>query len=68
MSFGTVSASLKSMAVSQITHAQHQFGAAKSTTSLESRRHWTMFACRFPEDLEALLNFEDKTDYIMGKT
>ena len=56
-----VSASLKSMAVSQITHPSTQPSAPVSRESLQDIR------MSFPEDLENLLNFEEKTDYIMIK-
>ena len=57
----TVSASLKSMAVSQITHPPTQPSAPVSRESLQDIR------MSFPEDLENLLNFEEKPDYIMIK-
>jgi hypothetical protein len=60
----SVSASLKSMAVSQITRPGPQdqtFASHEGQKSLEDIR------MSFPEDLENLLNFEDKTDYIMIK-
>ena len=56
-----VSASLKSMAVSQITHPLTQTSAPVSRESLQDIR------MSFPEDLDNLLNFEEKTDYIMIK-
>ena len=56
-----VSASLKSMAVSQITHPLTQTSAPVSSESLQDIR------MSFPEDLDNLLNFEEKTDYIMIK-
>jgi hypothetical protein len=56
-----ISASLKSMAVSQITHPPAQPSAPMSRESLQDIR------MSFPEDLENLLNFEEKTDYIMIK-
>ena len=56
-----VSASLKSMAVSQITHPPTQPSAPVSRESLQDIR------MSFPEDLENLLNFEEKPDYIMIK-
>jgi hypothetical protein len=57
----SVSASLKSMAVSQIIHPPTQPSAPVSRESLQDIR------MSFPEDLENLLNFEEKTDYIMIK-
>src|SRR4030066_1769741 len=56
-----VSASLKSMAVSQIPHPLTQTSAPVSRESLHDIR------LSFPEDLDNLLNFEEKTDYIMIK-
>ena len=56
-----VSASLKSMAVSQIPHPLTQTSAPVSRESLQDIR------MSFPEDLDNLLNFEEKTDYIMIK-
>ena len=59
----TVSASLKSMAVSQITRptAPTQTPVPHEGKSLEDIR------MSFPEDLESLLYFEEKTDHIMIK-
>ena len=66
----TVSASLKSMAVSQITHhtgtapqtvAQPSSEVSGKPKSLDDVR------MSFPEDLENLLIFEEKADYIMVK-
>ncbi len=63
----TVSASLKSLAVSQITHPvttpppQLSRDISEKAKSLEDVRR------SFPEDLEPLVNIEDKGDYIMIK-
>ena len=63
----TVSASLKSMAVSQITHATTPIPAQPSHDFSGKQTSMDDVRMSFPEDLEALLNFEDKTDYIMVK-
>lgn len=62
----TVSASVKSMAVSQITQPTSQ---APAPVSHETHEKKSIEDIRmvFPEDLEHLLNFEDKGDYIMVK-
>src|SRR3990170_9122861 len=60
----TVSASLKSMAVSQITHPTPQ---ATTPVSRETHKSFEDIRMSFPEDLENLLTFEEKTDYIMIK-
>jgi len=59
----TVSASLKSIAVSQITRpaAPTQAPVPHEGKSLEDIR------TSFPEDLDSLLYFEEKPDYIMIK-
>ena len=60
----TVSASLKSMAVSQITHPTPQ---ATTPVSRETHKSFEDIRMSFPEDLENLLTFEEKNDYIMIK-
>ena len=60
----TVSASLKSMAVSQITHPVGQAQAVVASGGQKSIEDLRM---SFPEELENLLSFEDKTDYVMIK-
>jgi len=63
----TVSASLKSMAVSQITHTATPTLAQPSSDFSGKQKSLDDVRMSFPEDLEALLTFEDKTDYIMVK-
>ena len=63
----TVSASLKSMAVSQITHPTPQTPAQISPEAPGKQKSLDDIRMSFPEDLENLLNFEEKTDYIMVK-
>ena len=65
----TVSASLKSMAVSQITHPITEQITTASPSGDISGKQKSLEDIRmsFPEDLENLLHFEDKTDYIMVK-
>jgi hypothetical protein len=63
----TVSASLKSMAVSQITHPTPQTPAQTSPEAPGKQKSLDDIRMSFPEDLENLLNFEEKTDYIMVK-
>ena len=62
----TVSASIKSMAGSQVTQPVPQ---TPSTVSHEIHEKKTIEDIRiaFPEDLESLLSFEEKGDYIMVK-
>jgi len=62
-----VSGSLKSLAVSQIT--QPTAGPAVPTTPETHGKKTSIDDIRmmFPEDLENLLSFEDKQDYIMIK-
>jgi hypothetical protein len=62
----TVSASIKSMAGSQVTQPAPQTPA---TVSHEIHEKKTIEDIRvaFPEDLESLLSFEEKGDYIMVK-
>jgi len=63
----TVSASLKSMAVSQITHPTPQTSAQTSHDIPGKQKSLDDIRMSFPEDLENLLNFEEKPDYIMVK-
>ena len=60
----TVSASLRSMAVSQITSP---VGQNQMVVSQEGQKSLEDLRMSFPEELEGLLNFEDRTDYIMVK-
>jgi len=62
----TVSASIKSMVGSQVTQPTPQ---APATVSHEIHEGKTIEDIRiaFPEDLEKLLSFEEKSDYIMVK-
>ena len=63
----SVSASLKSMAVSQITHPPMQPSAPASREMHEKPASLENIRISFPEDLENLLNFEEKPDYIIIK-
>jgi len=63
----TVSASVKSMAVSQITQPSPQTPATVSHEVHEKKKSIDDVRVVFPEDLEALLSFEEKGDYIMVK-
>jgi len=62
----SVSASIKSMVGSQVTQPTPQTPA---TVSHEIHEKKTIEDIRiaFPEDLESLLSFEEKSDYIMVK-
>jgi hypothetical protein len=62
----TVSASIKSMAVSQITQPTPQTPAPVSHEAYE-KKSIEDIRMVFPEDLEHLLNFEEKGDYIIIK-
>jgi hypothetical protein len=63
----TVSASMKSMAVSQITQPAPQAPAPVSHEVHEKKKSVDDVRLAFPEDLEALLSFQEKEDYIMVK-
>ena len=63
----TVSASIKSMAVSQITQPAPQAPASVSHEIHEKKKSIDDVRVAFPEDLEALLGFQEKGDYIMVK-
>ena len=63
----TVSASVKSMAVSQITQPSSQTPATVSHEVHEKKTAVDDVRLAFPEDLEALLSFQEKGDYIMVK-
>jgi DNA replication initiation complex subunit (GINS family) len=64
-----VSASLKSLAVSQITQPTPPSRAPPpvAAETQEARKDIDDIKMMFPEDLENLLNFEDKGEYIMIK-
>ena len=62
-----VSASLKSMAVSQITHPPTQPSAPVSREMHAKQTSLEEIRMSFPEDLDNLLNFEEKNDYIIVK-
>ena len=63
----SVSASIKSMAVSQITQPAPQAPASVSHEIHEKKKSIDDVRVAFPEDLEALLSFQEKGDYIMVK-
>jgi len=63
----TVSASIKSIAVSQITQPAPQTPATVSHEIHEKKKSIEDVTVAFPEDLEALLSFEEKSDYIIVK-
>ena len=63
----TVSASIKSIAVSQITQPAPQTPATVSHEIHEKKKSVEDVRVAFPEDLEALLSFEEKSEYIMVK-
>jgi hypothetical protein len=63
----TVSAAVKSMAVSQITQPSPQTPAPVSHEIHEKQKSVEDIRVVFPEDLEALLSFEEKGDYIIVK-
>ena len=62
-----VSASIKSVAVAQITHPVPPSPAGVSHDVHEKKRSIEDIRMAFPEDLENLLIFEEKEDYIMIK-
>ena len=63
----TVSASIKSVAVSQITQPAPQTPAAVSHEIYDKKKSIEDIRMAFPEDLENLLSFEEKDEYIMIK-
>lgn len=63
----TVSASIKSIAVSQITQPTPQTPATVSHEIHEKKKTIEDVRIAFPEDLERLLSFEEKDEYIMVK-
>ena len=63
----TVSASVKSIAVSQITQPAPQAPAPVSYEAPEKKKSIEDVRVVFPEDLEHLLSFEEKGDYIIVK-
>ena len=60
-----VSASIKSMAVSQITQSPQT--SVTVSHKIHEKKSVQDIRMTFPEDLEALLSFEDKGDYTMIK-
>jgi len=63
----TVSASIKSMAVTQITQPAPQTPVSVSHEVHEKKKSLEDIRMVFPEDLDALLSFEEKGDYIIIK-
>jgi hypothetical protein len=63
----TVSASIKSLAVSQITQPAQPTPTAVSHEIHEKKKSMEGIRMAFPEELEHLLNFEEKDDYIVIK-
>jgi hypothetical protein len=64
----SVSASIKSLAISQITHPTSQASTAAVSREIPERaKSVEDIRMAFPEDLENLLSFEEKSDYIIIK-
>ena len=63
----TVAAAAKSMKVSQSTQSSPQTPTPLSHGIHEKQKSINDIRMVFPEDLEALLSFEEKDDYIMVK-
>jgi hypothetical protein len=63
---GTVSASIKSLVGSQVTQPAAQTPAIVSH-EIHEKKTIDDIRIAFPEDLESLLSFEEKSDYIMVK-
>ncbi len=63
----TVSASLKSLAVSQLTQPVPQAATPVLHEAHETKESIEDIRMMFPEDLESLLSFEEKVDYIIIK-
>jgi hypothetical protein len=62
-----VSASLKSMAVGQITHPQQQGSAPAAREGAGGQKTVEDIRMSFPPDLENLLNIDERNDYIIIK-
>jgi hypothetical protein len=62
-----VSASLKSMAVSQITHPTQQPQAPAGHEGYERQKTVEDIRMSFPQELESLLNIEERNEYIIIK-
>ena len=62
-----VSASLKSMAVSQITHPAQQPQAPAGQEGYERQKSVEDIRMSFPQELESLLNIEERNEYIIIK-
>ncbi len=62
-----VSASLKSMAVGQITHPVQQPPTPAGYEGHERQKSVEDIRMSFPQDLENLLNIEERNDYIIIK-
>ena len=62
-----LTASIKSVAVAQITNPPPQTPAAISHEIHEKKKSIEDIRTAFPEDLENLLSFEEKDEYIMVK-
>jgi hypothetical protein len=62
-----VSASLKSMAVSQITHPTMPVQAPATREGYEKQKTVEEVRMSFPPELENLLNIEERNDYIIIK-
>jgi hypothetical protein len=62
-----ISSSIKSLAVSQITQPGFQELAPVSHEIHEKNKSIEDIRLAFPEDLEVLLSFQEKDDYIMVK-
>jgi hypothetical protein len=63
----TVAASLKSLAVSQITQPMPKAPAPTAPEVYERKKSIEDIKMMFPEDLENLLSFEEKDDYVIIK-
>jgi hypothetical protein len=62
-----VSASLKSMAVSQITHPAQQPQSAAGHEGYERQSSVEDIRMSFPQELESLLSIEERNEYIIIK-
>jgi hypothetical protein len=62
-----VSASLKSMAVSQITHSAQQLQSAPSHEEYDRQNSVEDIRMSFPQELESLLSIEERNEYIIIK-
>ena len=63
----TISASIKSIAASQITHPSIQHSTITQTQIQQTKTSVEDVRMAFPEELDSLLSFEERVDFIIIK-